>query len=125
MMEGPNPKASLASSRYDTLAAENERNVAELERLRALLDQNNIPFTPSASKPKLPKSSALSLDRTRSRRSLRSSSGMPEAIEEKPLPHLPTEIQLRILAYGLKSKKSIIDPHAWTSIYTSSPHPSL
>jgi hypothetical protein len=110
MMEGPNPKASLASSRYDTLAAENERNVAELERLRALLDQNNIPFTPSASKPKLPKSSAVSLGRTRSRRSLRSSSGMPEAIEEKPLPHLPTEIQLRILAYGLKSKKPIIDP---------------
>jgi hypothetical protein len=109
-MEGPNPKASLASSRYDALAAENERNMAELERLRALLDQNNISFAPSASKPKLPKSSALPLDRTRSRRSLRSSCYMPEAVEEKPLPHLPTEIQLRILAYGLKSKKPIIDP---------------
>jgi hypothetical protein len=97
MMEGPDPTASLASRRYDELEKENKNNVDEIQRLKALLVANNIPWKSSKQFAMQPR-----------RRSTRHASATQPAC--KPLPHLPTEIQLRILGHALTSPKPIIDP---------------
>jgi len=100
MMEGPDPTASLASHRYDVLEKENKANVDEIQRLRALLAANNVPCEPASSK-------KFTLQPRR--RTTRQSSAA-EPANNKPLPHLPTEIQLRILSHALTSLNPIIDP---------------
>jgi hypothetical protein len=96
MMEGPDPTVSLASHRYETLEKEHKNNVEEIQRLKALLAANNIPWE-----------STKQFSMQTCRRSTRHRSTQPAS---KPLPHLPTEIQLRILSHALTSPKPIIDP---------------
>lgn len=96
MMEGPDPTASLASRRYDTLEKENKNHIDEIKRLKALLATHKIPIEPLGNFPVQPR-----------RRSARRSTQSPPT---GPLPQLPTEIQLRILRHALTSPDSIIDP---------------
>jgi hypothetical protein len=99
MMEGPDPTASLASHRYDVLEKENKANADEIQRLRGLPAANNIPYESNPSKkPTI---------QPRRRATRQSSTAQPA---NKPLPHLPTEIQLRILSHVLTSPEPIIDP---------------
>ena len=95
MMEGPDPTASLASSRFDVLQKENKKHLDEIARLKALLATNKIPCEPSVN---------LSVQSRR-----RSSRHLTQPAST-PLPQLPIEIQLRILSHALTSPHPIIDP---------------
>jgi len=95
MMEGPDPTASLTSSRFDVLQKENKKHLDEIARLKILLAAHKIPCEPSVN---------LSVQsRRRSSRHLT----LPAST---PLPQLPIEIQLRILSHALTSPHPIIDP---------------
>ncbi len=96
MMEGPDPLDALASSYYSALEEEKKRNIDEIERLRAILEKNNI-----SSARELSKNTIVQ----RTRRSTRLSRET-----DKALPHLPTEILLRILSFSVRSSTPIIDP---------------
>jgi hypothetical protein len=95
MMEGPDPTASLASRRYDALEKENEHNLDEIKRLKALLAAHNISSEPLVD----------FAVQSRPRSARRPTHGSPRS-----LPQLPTEIQLRILGHALTSPDPIIDP---------------
>ncbi|KAE9364023.1 hypothetical protein N431DRAFT_489827 [Stipitochalara longipes BDJ] len=95
MMEGPDPTASLASRRYDTLEKENKNHVDEIKRLKAILAAHKIPSEPAVNITVQPR-----------RRTPRCSTQAPS----KPLPKLPIEIQLRILSHALSCPDPIIDP---------------
>lgn len=94
-MEGPDPTASLASHRFDIVEKENKNHLDEIKRLKTLLVANKIPCESSVN--------FIVQSRRRSTRRLTKPSG-------KPLPQLPTEIQLRILSHALTSPHPIIDP---------------
>ena len=88
MLDGPDYPSpnSFAKTRHEELLKENER-------LRSLLLENGISWAPE--RPRVYKM------RTRT-----SITGSPD----KQLPHLPMEIQLRILGFAMQSRFPIIDP---------------
>jgi hypothetical protein len=92
MLDGPdypNLPSSSSKSRHDELLKENER-------LKALLQDNGISWVPA--KPKVP----VKVHKMKTRKSSASSNHR--------LPHLPMEIQLRILGFAMRCSFPIIDP---------------
>jgi hypothetical protein len=89
MLDGPDYPSSSTKSRYDELLTENER-------LKGLLLENGISWVPQ--KPKEP----VKVHKMKTRKS--------SATSEKQLPHLPMEIQLRILGFTMRCSFSITDP---------------
>jgi hypothetical protein len=89
MLDGPDYPNARDNKAQDKLIKENER-------LKALLLANGISWVPETSKPKENSHSM------RTRRSL-------PAVDDQ-LPHLPIEIQLRILRFAMRFPFPIIDP---------------
>lgn len=105
MMESYDPEVVQSTMRFESLVEENKKYANEVEKLRALLAQNNIPI-PTEQTEKTIK------PLRKPRRSLRlcNKNGVLGMEEIKPLPDLPTEILLRILGFAVKSPVPIIDP---------------
>lgn len=91
MLDGPDYPTPTASGkiRHDELLRENER-------LKALLMENGISWVPEK-----PKDPVVHKMKTR-----KSSALEPDS----QLPHLPMEIQLRILGFAMRSSFPIVDP---------------
>jgi hypothetical protein len=92
MLDGPdypNPN-SFAKSRNDKLLKENEQ-------LKALLLENGISWVPEKLK------EPVKIHRMKTRKS-------KVTAPDDQLPHLPMEIQLRILGFAMKCLFPIIDP---------------
>ena len=90
MLDGPDYPNGLARSSQGDLLKENER-------LKALLLENGISWLPQSQKPKEP-------TKSHNMKTRKSSATL------RQLPHIPMEIQLRILGYAMKCSFPIIDP---------------
>jgi hypothetical protein len=90
MLDGPDYPNPLAKSVQDDLVKENER-------LKALLLDNGISWVLDKQKPKEP----VKVHNMKTRKS---------SASENQLPHIPMEIQLRILGYAMKCSFPITDP---------------
>ncbi len=102
MWEGPSYEPSAATVLNQVLNEEKKSHLQEIQRLRALLNENNIPWTKDSPKSVTNKN----IQRMMTRRA----SLVPQLTSTKPSPRLPTEIIIRILGYSLTSTTPIIDP---------------
>lgn len=102
MWEGPSYEPSAAMVLNKVLNEEKKTHLQEIQRLRALLDQNKIPWMKDP-----PKSVA---NKNTQRMMTRRASLAPQVTSTKLTTRLPTEIIIRILGYALKSTTPIIDP---------------
>lgn len=111
MMEGPDPELRLSTLGYDNMCDENKRYQEEIQRLTALLRENNISY-----KVELPPGTIKYISKNTTSNTIlqKSSTGTstsgPSKLTDATKPHLPTEILLRILAFALQSPEPVIDP---------------
>ena len=106
MWETPSLTPSALQINHEVLQAQNQSNLAEIQRLRTLLEAHGIKWAKET-----PPQSA----RTSTRKKLRQASTIPwnrrsSARLNKPLPHLPNEIIVRILGLLVTQPEPIIDP---------------
>lgn len=90
MLDGPDYPEAVVDYRYEALLEQNKCVLEENRRLKALLDEHNIIYYARSNVTKKP--------RTRSLGNI------------QPLPHLPKELQLKILGFAMTFKQPIIDP---------------
>ncbi|KAJ9151063.1 hypothetical protein NKR19_g4988 [Coniochaeta hoffmannii] len=105
-------QADVAEEYYnDPVRSQNRELNAENLRLKCLLRTHGISWSPSVV---LEPQSSPALARKTSTRSLRPraslSSGSSGTDQKSKMPHLPMEVQLRILHFALTSNHPIIDP---------------
>jgi hypothetical protein len=104
MWEGPSYYPSALEINHETLKTENQSHLEEIQRLRALLNENKIAWAkpPSTKRSILRQSTLL--------RWTRGDTSKLRLKSTKPLPHLPNEIIIRILGLVVTSPTPIIDP---------------
>lgn len=125
MVEGNGYDQTALSLNYQSLQEQSSKKDKELQRLRALLESNRIPWkseqsstssettttlTPSTRKAARFKTATTSQPMTPARILRSRKSGLVNQLSPKSLPELPLEVQYQILGYGLTSARPIIDP---------------
>ncbi|KAF4620196.1 hypothetical protein G7Y89_g14626 [Cudoniella acicularis] len=110
MLEGDDYDASNAILRAESLEREKNAALEEIQRLRSILDANNLQWSQSGPSHPPRRSRPFSkLFHLSTKRTLRSHTKKVEK-EPEDLTDLPTEVILRIMKYALQNGTPIIDP---------------
>ena len=106
MWETPSYSPSAIEVSHEALKLQSQNHLQEIERLRALLATYNIDST----KPDPPSASISTRKKTRQSTLIPWTRKLASIFDNKPLPHLPNEITLRILSIVVTHSYPVIDP---------------